>query len=386
MSKQQQHKQKILVADDSEMNRLILTDMLGDEYEILEAENGLQAVEAIQKHADELSLILLDIVMPEMDGFGVLNIMEKNQWLESLPVIMISSESDAVHVKQAYEMGATDFISRPFDTLIVHRRVVNTILLYAKQKKLIELAVDQIYEKEHQNGLMIDVLSHIVEFRNGESGQHVRNVHVLTELLLKRLMEKTDRYPLSWADISLISTVSALHDIGKIAIDEAILNKPGKLTDEEFEVMKTHSLIGAQMLEQMTIYQDEPLIKVAYEICRWHHERYDGRGYPDGLKGDEIPISAQVVALADVYDAMTSERVYKRAMPHEDAIQFILEGKCGVFNPLVLECLTDIADGLREALVSSEGDEEAIRNIAEEMLHQKDLTDLEHSSYWNASQ
>lgn len=319
-------KEKILIVDDSEMNRSILADMLGDEYEIMEAENGVQAVDILQKQATEISLILLDMVMPKMNGFEVLTVMKRNQWMEDIPVIMISAESGSSYVQQAYEMGITDFIVRPFDALIVHRRVVNTIFLYAKQKRLIELVAEQIHENERHKNLMINILSHIVEFRNGESGLHVLHVRTLTELLLRRLMEKTDRYQLSQSDVTLITSASALHDIGKIAVDEKILNKPGRLTAEEFEIMKTHSMTGAKMLEELPIHQDEPLLKTAYEICRWHHERYDGRGYPDGLSGDDIPISAQVVSMADVYDALTSKRVYKDAYSHETAIQMIQNG------------------------------------------------------------
>ena len=281
---------RILVADDSEMNRAILEEMLGGEYDILQAENGVEAVEMIRLHETELSLVLLDIVMPVMDGFGVLDEMNRTRWIEEIPVIMISAETNPDNIERAYELGVTDFISRPFDALIVHRRVVNTILLYAKQKKLINLVTDQIYEKEQSSSLMIDILSHIVEFRNGESGLHVRHVNLLTAMFLRHLTQHTEEYRFSRTEISLIATASALHDIGKIAIDEKILNKPGRLTTEEFEIMKTHSAIGAQMLRDLPIHQEEPLVKVAYEICRWHHERYDGRGYPDGLKGDEIPI------------------------------------------------------------------------------------------------
>ena len=197
---------------------------------------------------------------------------------------------------------------------------------------------------------MVSILSQIVEFRNGESGLHVIHINLLTSLILERLQEKTDRYDISRQEQELIATASTLHDIGKIAIDEKILNKPGKLTREEFEIMKTHTVIGANMLETVEQYQNEPLIERAHEICRWHHERYDGRGYPDGLKGDEIPISAQVVALADVYDALVSKRVYKPAYSHEKAIEMILNGECGAFNPLLLECLTDIKDQLRKEM------------------------------------
>ncbi len=370
--------QKILIVDDSEMNRAILTDILGGEYEIIEAEHGVEGVASIQKYGVELSIVLLDVVMPVMDGFGVLDMMHKHRWIEDIPVIMISSESGSAFVERAYEMGVSDFISRPFDALIVHRRVVNTILLYAKQKKLISMVADQIYENEQQSNLMIDILSHIVEFRNGESGQHVRHVHMLTELLLNSLMQKTDRYPLNHRDISMICTASALHDIGKIAIDEKILNKPGRLTNEEFAVMKMHSRIGADMLKELSYYQDEPLVKTAYEICRWHHERYDGRGYPDGLKGEEIPISAQIVALADVYDALTSERVYKKAFTHETAIQMIVNGECGTFNPLLLECLQDVAPSLQEELSKEEpdafGSSADMNNLTRELLRSEELT------------
>lgn len=375
-------KQKILIVDDSEMNRSILADMLGDEYEILEAENGNEGVAMLQKHSGEISLVLLDIVMPELDGFGVLDMMNKNRWIEDVPVIMISAESGSAHVERAFDRGVTDFISRPFDALIVHRRVVNTILLYAKQKKLVSLVADQIYEKEHRSSLMIDILSHIVEFRNGESGMHVRHVHTLTGTMLTALIQKTDKYRLNQTDISIISTASALHDIGKIAIPEEILNKPGRFTDEEFAIMKTHSMEGAKMLEALPFYQNEPLVKAAYQICRWHHERWDGRGYPDGLKGDEIPISAQMVALADVYDALTSERVYKPAFSHEKAIEMILNGECGTFNPLVMDCLRDCADEILEELSGDNTlrqNQREMQNVARELHKYEELTASERT-------
>ncbi len=345
-------KQKILIVDDSEMNRSILADMLGDEYDIIEAEDGAAALVAIQKSVLDLSLVLLDVVMPRVDGFEVLTVMNQKHWIENIPVIMISAESGSSHVKRAYEMGVTDFIARPFDTLIVRRRVVNTLLLYAKQKKLLDMLTDQIHEKERHSSMMVDILSHIVEFRNGESSQHIVRVRTLTEVFLRQLQRKTDRYQLTPDDISLICTASSLHDIGKIAINEKILNKPGRLTPEEFEVMKTHTLIGGKMLKNLPAYEDEPLIKIAYEICRWHHERYDGRGYPDGLVGDNIPISAQIVALADVYDALTSERCYKKAYSHEASVQMILDGQCGTFNPLLMDCLRDVAPNLEEELTN----------------------------------
>ena len=383
MSATEQHRrQKILIADDSEMNRSILADMLGDEYDILEAEDGVKAVAELQKNRTGIDLLLLDIVMPELDGFEVLTIMNKQGWIEDVPVIMISAETAPAHVEKAYNLGATDFISRPFNAMVVHRRVVNTTLLYAKQKKLVGMVADQIYEKERQSSLMIDILSHTVEFRNGESGQHVLHIRTLTELFLNQLALKTDRYPLTHTEINLISTASALHDIGKISIPGEVLNKPGRLTAEEFEIMKTHTTVGSQMMDNLPIHQQEPLVRVARAICRWHHERWDGRGYPDGLAGDDIPISAQIVALADVYDALTSQRVYKPAIPHEKAVEMILDGQCGAFNPLLLECLIDIAPQLPGELSGDNGERVSrmeMRSVAEELHRHEELSASERT-------
>lgn len=340
-------KQQILIVDDSEMNRELLTAMLQDEYRILEACNGQEAVDMLSQYGTGIALVLLDIIMPVMDGFGVLGNMNSNHMIEDIPVIMISNEDSDTVIRHAYEMGVIDYIRRPFDSKIVYQRVSNTIKLYAKQRRLMALVSENIYQKEKNNKMMIAILSQIVEFRNGESGMHVVNINGITRLLLEQLIQRTDKYELSWQDRFLITTASALHDIGKIGIDESILNKPGRLTPEEFAVMKTHTLIGAEMLEKLEMYQDEKLVQVATQICRWHHERYDGKGYPDGLKGDEIPIAAQVVSVADVYDALTSERVYKKAFTHEKAMEMILGGECGAFNPLLLECLNDIQDKLK---------------------------------------
>lgn len=369
-------KHKILIVDDSGMNRALLSDMLSERYEIIEARNGAEAIETLYISAADISLVLLDIVMPRMDGFEVLAVMNRYHWIGEIPVIIISSENSNSVVERAYELGATDYISRPFDEVIVQRRVMNTIMLYSKQKRLISMVADQMYEREKSNTLMVSILSHIVEFRNGESGLHVLHIGTMTELLLKRLREKTDAYHLDAAQISMISKAAAFHDIGKISISEDILNKPGRLTKEEYEIMKTHSAIGADMLKDLPIHQDEPLVKVAYEICRWHHERYDGKGYPDGLKGDEIPISAQVVSVADVYDALTSERVYKRAYSHEEAMRMIQNGECGAFHPLLLECLTDVGDQIQEELkVNSLNrvSEKEFDNIVDQLLSQNDL-------------
>ena len=351
-------RQQILIVDDSELNREILSEMLHTDFRILEAEDGAQALEMLQQQGTGISLVLLDIIMPVLDGFGVLSYMAREHIIEDIPVIMISSDDSEKNIRRAYELGVSDYISRPFDAKVVYQRVFNTIKLYAKQRRLITLVTDQIYEKEKSSRMMVSILSQIVEFRNGESGLHVRHINILTEMLLDRLMQKTGRYHLNWNEQYLITLASSLHDIGKIGIDEKILNKPGRLTAEEFEEMKKHTVIGEEILCSLELYQNELLVKVAREICRWHHERYDGRGYPDGLKGEEIPISAQVVSLADVYDALVSDRVYKKAYSHEKAIQMILNGECGVFNPLLLECLLDIEDKIRIRILGGDGSTE----------------------------
>lgn len=368
-------KQKILIVDDSEMNRAILTGILDDGYDFLEAENGLQALDVLRAHRD-ISLVLLDIVMPELDGFGVLSVMGEQHWIDQTPVIMISAESDSMLVERAYQLGATDYISRPFDKSVVRRRVINTLMLYSKQKHLMRMITEQVYRREKSNRLMTGILSHIVEFRNAESGPHVQHIQTVSELLLRQLARKTDRYALTEDDIALISTASALHDIGKISIPDSILNKPGKLTAEEFEIVKTHAAVGASILQNLPMTQDEPLIQVAYQICRWHHERYDGHGYPDGLVGDQIPITAQVVSLADVYDALTGERCYKKAYPHETAVRMIQNGECGVFNPLLIECLLDIQDQLQREIGTppeARNFSLAAQRISDHMVREDDL-------------
>lgn len=344
---------RVLVVDDSYMNRMILSEMLKSDYEIVHAASGEECIEIIEKYGTGIDIILLDIVMPGIDGFEVLNYMNNNHWIDDIPVIMISSEDSNKFIRRAYEMGVSDYISRPFDAKVVYQRVLNTIKLYAKQRRLINLITDQVYEKEKNNKMMIGILSQIVEFRNGESGMHVRNISSLTGMLLEKIVQKTDKYYLSWTERFYITNGSALHDIGKIGIPEEILNKPGKLTKEEYEIMKEHTVIGERILKSLELYQDEPLVKTACEICRWHHERYDGKGYPDGLKGDEIPISAQIVSIADVYDALVSERVYKKAFSHEKAMEMILNGECGTFNPLLVECLVEIQDRINAELDSS---------------------------------
>lgn len=344
------NRNRVLIVDDTEMNRAMLADMLAAEYEVIEASNGREAVSLLRQQHEEISLVLLDIIMPDMDGFEVLACMNKNGWIGRIPVITISAETSSSYIDHAYDLGATDYISRPFDEKTVQRRVRNTMMLYSKQKMLEDMVTEQIAEKEKNNFLMVEILSNIVEFRNGESGLHVLHIRVLTEIFLRKLQELTGEYPLSAAQLALIINASALHDIGKISIAESILNKPGRLTPEEFDVIKTHSAIGAQIMDDALQRHHEELIRFAYNICRWHHERYDGKGYPDGLKGEEIPIEAQIVALADVYDALTSTRVYKPAYSHRKAMEMILGGECGAFHPLLLRCLKEVGPDLEEEL------------------------------------
>lgn len=368
-------KEKILIADDSEMNQMLLEEILSDKYEYVMAKDGTEAVDILEKN-DDIDLVMLDINMPKMDGFGVLEIMNLRHWISEVPVIIISSENDVDFIRRGYDLGASDYISRPFDLTVVRRRVENTIMLYARQKRLVRLVEEQVYEREKTNNTMINILSHVIEYRNNESGQHILHVRMMTDILLRRLIEITDKYPLTETDISMIASVSALHDIGKISVPKAILNKPGKLDPEEWEIMKSHAAIGDSMLYDIGMQQSETLMNLAHEICRWHHERWDGRGYPDGLKGDEIPISAQVVAMADVYDALTSERCYKKSFDHATAIKMITNGECGAFNPLLIQCLLDVQDQLFENMHTDprrfDYRQEAKR-LSDEMLEQKEL-------------
>lgn len=369
---------RILIVDDSEMNRDMLSDMLSDDYDIVDAANGEEALSILKEQVYDIDLVLLDIIMPAVDGFGVLDVMKRYHWIDNTPVIIISSEISQSYIRKAFELGVTDYILRPFDSFVIHKRVSNTLMLYRKQKKLLSALEEQVYENEKNNSMMINVLAHIVEFRNGESGMHVHHIKQLTSILLQNLIEKTDKYRLTENDILLISTASSLHDIGKISIDDKILNKPGRLTAEEFEVIKTHLVIGAEMLQDLHNTHNYPLFDKAYEICRWHHERYDGKGYPDGLKGEEIPISAQVTSLADVYDALTSNRCYKKAFSHEKAMEMILDGQCGAFNPVLLQCLKDcekqILAEFSDSIDSTQDDRLLIR-ATEELVENKISSD-----------
>ena len=376
-------RQNILIVDDSKFNRDILKEILGEKYNYLEAENGNQAIQMIGENIG-IDLMLLDINMPQMNGFEVLKIMKRSQCIEETPVIMISSEESVDTMREAYEMGITDYITRPFDSVIVKKRVQNTLSLYANQNNLVNVVVDQIYEKEENNNIMIRILSSILGSRNSESREHILHIKTATEMMLRQLIKITDVYHLTEADIALITTASSLHDIGKIYIPEEILNKPGRLTDEEFKIMKTHSELGADIIQDMHLPQEKPLVHTAWEICRWHHERWDGKGYPDGLKGEEIPISAQVVSIADVYDALTSERCYKKAFDHDTAIKMILDGQCGQFNPILLKCLKELSPRLFK-MFSNETDDSKqyyeAQRLSNEILSEKSLPRKNYSQH-----
>ena len=341
------HRPMVLIVDDSPMNRDILSEILCDDFEILEAPNGPKCLELLNAWSSDISIVLLDIVMPDMDGFDVLSRMSAQGWLEDIPVVMISSEDSSQTVRRAYELGASDYISRPFDARIVHRRVSNVARLYARQRRLSALVSQQFYDREKNDQIMIGILSQVTEIHNSESIHHISRVQRITSILLERLCQKTDIYGLSGMDRYLITTASALHDIGKVAIDDRILNAHD-LTPEQTAILHTHPILGAQMLENLSQYQDEPLVKFAIQICRWHHERWDGSGYPDGRKGDDIPIAAQVVALADAYDGLVGKRDKREALSQEEAVAALTAGKHGAFNPLLLESLRDVESRLAE--------------------------------------
>lgn len=341
-------KANVLIVDDSGFNREILISILGNEFSVIEAGSGEECIKCLEHYGKHISVVLLDVVMPGMTGFEVLSYMNVHHIIDDIPVIMITGDESDGSIRKAYELGVSDYINRPFDVKVVYRRVMNTIQLYSKQRRLIKRVTEQTVEKEKDARIMTGIISHIAEFRNHDSGKHIINIRRLTRMTLERLVLKTDRYSLSMRDIDMITNVSALHDIGKMTIDENILNKPGKLTAEEFEKIKTHTTAGADMIWSLREYRDEPLLKYAHDICLYHHERYDGSGYPYGLKGDEIPIAAQVVAICDVYDALVSPRVYKPAMTHEQAMKIIEVDEREKHNPVILECFREMSDDLPE--------------------------------------
>lgn len=335
-------RQTVVIADDSDINRSMLMHMLKDDYDVVEVKDGTECLDLLRHRGNGISLLLLDIVMPGADGFEVLASMKEMSLLDTVPVIMITAHDSASNIKRAYELGAFDYVSRPFDKYVVRQRIGNAVKLYGRQRRLQQEVARQSLEKRKTHRLLADISGSIIGYGSGESNVHLRRTAWITSLLLDVLVHKSDKYflPLDLRDD--ISAAAALHDIGKIGIERSVLNKPGKLTKDEFEKIKEHTVIGESIIKNIENYDNEPLLQVAAEICRWHHERYDGKGYPDGLKGDEIPVSAQVVAVADVYDALVSDRVYSPAVSPETAFKMIKNGECGTFSPLMIECLEDI--------------------------------------------
>lgn len=337
-------KEQLLIVDDEEVNRAILNMMFNSDYEILEASNGEQAIEQIEK-SDNLCLILLDVIMPVMDGFGVLEYMEKNDLIDKIPVILITSMTPQESEEKAYTYRVADVMRKPFEPNIVKRRAKNIIELYQSKKNMeirLKEQEQQIRQQEKKirdsNEFMIDALSSVVEFRSVETGDHIKRIKYFTRIIAKYMAKYFPKYGLTQTHIDQIARAAALHDIGKIGIPDAILLKPGRLTPEEFEIMKTHTTIGCGILESFKNTYTDEFYQYCYDICRYHHERWDGNGYPDRLKGDEIPISAQIVSIADVYDALVSDRVYKSAYSNSIAYEMILSGECGQFSPDVIEC------------------------------------------------
>ena len=339
-------KPTILVVDDVEINREILCEMF-HEYHTLQAVNGKEAVEIIEANPNAISVVLLDVVMPVMNGVEVLEEMKKRGWMDSIPVLLITGEATTQIEREAYSLGASDIIKKPFDAFIVKQRTMNVIELYYNKRHLEEMVAlqtkvlrKQAEELQSINDRIIDVMGSVVEFRSLESGDHVKRVKTYTNILAKYVAQEYPEYHLDQYVINMITSASALHDVGKIVIPDAILLKPGKLTPEEFGVIKTHTVRGCEIIDMLADIQQGEYGKVSYEICRHHHERYDGRGYPDGLKGEEIPISAQIVSVADVYDALVHERCYKKAFTTEEAYRMITNGECGAFSPKLMHCLS----------------------------------------------
>ena len=353
---------KVLIVDDLELNREMLAAILEKDYPILEADGGKKAISMIQEHQDEIAVVLLDLVMPEMDGFAVLEVMKNHSWLKTIPVLVITAESKAEVESKCFEMGVSDFIRKPFDNAIVRNRVRNIVDLFSyknhleekveKQtetlKKQYKLLVMQAEKLKESNTRIIDILGTVVECRNLESGEHVKRVKGFTRILAEQMMADYPEYGLTKEKIDVIVSASSLHDIGKIAIPDSILLKPARLTKDEYEYMKSHTTRGCDVLNNVENVWDEAYSKASYDICRHHHERYDGKGYPDGLAGDAIPISAQLVGLADAYDALVSERVYKSAYSEDEAFRMIVSGECGVFSPKLLECFRKVKKQFEE--------------------------------------
>lgn len=329
-------KKTILIVDDIEINRMILAEIFKDEYKILEACDGAEAIKIINSEM-AISAVLLDLLMPKVNGLGVLKEMNKSGKIKNIPVFLITAADSQEMLMEGYNLGAIDIITKPFMTHFLKHRINNVIELYGYQNELEDIVAKQVARLNQVNLSMVEMLATVIEFRDCESGEHVKRICGLTKILMKEVSDMYAEYHLPQSEIDKIVTSSVLHDVGKISIPDNILNKPGRLTKEEFEIMKEHTVKGCEILQKIPDMMDEDIYNYSYDICRHHHERWDGRGYPDGLRGDDISIWAQVVSVADVYDALTSERVYKKAFSHDVAVQMIFNGECGAFNPKVLK-------------------------------------------------
>ena len=358
----------ILIVDDVELNRAILNELFYKKYKIVEAGNGVEALKAIETYNKDIVLILLDIVMPVLDGFEVLQELERRALIERYPIFLITAENSEDIINKGYDMGVVDVINKPFNPSIIKRRVKNTVELYERRFLMESIIEEQTREIEKQAGklretslAMVDTLSTVIEFRDCESGQHIKRIRTMTKILMQALGEVDSVYTFTPSQIEEISVASAMHDVGKIAIPDYILNKPGRLTTAEFEIMKEHTVHGCGILDSVELLRNSDSYLYYRDICRWHHEKWDGKGYPDGLKGDDIPIWSQVVALTDCYDALVSKRVYKEAYSHEKAMHMIESGECGQFNPRLLKAFTQVASILKKELPSEEGQRLKVR-------------------------
>lgn len=353
---------KVLIVDDLEINRDMLEMILGDTYDILQAGQGSEALSLVDTYHEDIVTILLDLIMPKMDGYAVLQELEKKGYIGKIPVLIISSETSSAAERRCFEYGVSDFIHKPFDAGLVKKRVDNIVELFlykseleikvkkqtemiSKQYRMLQKQAERLKES---NVRIIEILGTVVEGRDLESGEHIQRVKGFTKILARQVKENYPEYGLDDGMVDMISEASVLHDVGKISIPDDILLKPGRLTKEEFEVMKTHTILGSEILKSITGAWDEIYGNLSYDICRHHHERYDGKGYPDGLAGDEIPISAQIVSIADVYDALVSVRVYKDARSKDEAFRMIMEGECGTFSPKLLNCFQKSKDAFEK--------------------------------------
>ena len=361
---------KALVIDDISINRDILSDLIEDEFDVLEASNGIEALKQMEMHLREIEVVFLDLMMPEMDGFAVLEEMKKRGWTNMIPVLVVTGDESNQVEKRCLEYGISDFIRKPFNEATVKVRSRNAVNLFRLKNNLEAQVAHQTKELQKQynalkrlNEDIIDLLGGVVESRNQESGLHVYRVKGFSEIIAADIMEHYPEYGLDTHAVEMISIASVLHDVGKIMISDSILLKPGKLTDEEFSIMRRHSEYGVEVLSRARTIWNSEYRKYCEEICHYHHERYDGRGYPKGLVGDEIPISAQIVSLADVFDALTCDRVYRKALSYDEACEMIETGKCGAFSEKILESMKRCRQPMEELstlLKSKETDGQAI--------------------------